>query len=66
MTAAYVPSCVQPSPALTNGEEVVKLRALLAEAAQVIIRCIGEGAEFDGDVEGYASALLAAADQDLI
>jgi hypothetical protein len=66
MTAEYAHTYVQPSLALPNGEEVTLLRAMLAEAAQVILRCIGEGVDFDGDVECYASRLLAAADQGLI
>lgn len=46
---------IQQAP---QAEYIRTLRAALAEAAQVIVRCIGEDAKFSGDVELYASNLL--------
>lgn len=61
--ATYTPApinCKQFDP-ITPNEQVALLRNLLAEAASVIMRCIGEGADFEGDVEDYAGKLLSVA-----
>lgn len=47
-----------PQHPLDLAEENRILRVALAEAAQVIVRCIGEESDFDGDVEAYACSLL--------
>lgn len=58
---AYRPTplpAAKPHTFDTSAQQIELLKSALIEAATIILRCISEDADFDGDAEEFASSLL--------